>query len=455
MEIYNKVLNYIQKNNLIEENDKIICAVSGGADSVCMLKILKELQAEFSLELYIAHINHQLRGLESDRDELFVKNLAQKLNIPFYCKKADVKLMSITHKLSCEEAGRIARYDFFTELKNKLGANKIATAHNKNDNVETALMRIIRGTDLKGLSGIPKMNNLNVIRPILCLGRLEIEDFLSCKGIDFVTDSTNLEDEFSRNKIRHNIIPVIEEQFNKNFVNVMSENIELFSEANAYIEKKTNSVYESIVTKDDYMYSFCVSLLLREDAYIVKRIIKKTIFALANINITNELCNLIYDGLINKSSVTINKNTFFYVKYERAFFVKKRDTSDFSYTISSPGVYHIPEISSYLEITEGEGFVDLSCKNTLYLDKNKIEGEFILRNRKHGDKMFLPNCGTKKIKDIMIDEKIPFFLRDDFPILEYNGQIIWLCGVRDNGILRAKKTDKYIKMSIHKEKNNE
>jgi tRNA(Ile)-lysidine synthase len=455
MDTKNKVLNYIKKHNILKSGDAVICAVSGGADSVCMLEILKELKEELSLILYVAHVNHQLRGTESDRDELFVEKLSKNSKIPFYCKKTDVKAFADTFKLSCEEAGRIVRYDFFEELMQTLGADKIATAHNKNDNIETVLMRIMRGTDIKGLSGIPVCNDRDVIRPILCLTRSEIEDYLKCKGIDFVTDSTNLEDDFSRNKVRHNLIPIIESQFNENFVNVMSSNIELFGEANSFIENKVNSVYDSLVVKDDYVHSFCVSSLLREDAYIVKRIIKKAIFELAHINITNDLCNLIYAGLTNGTQITISKDLEFYLKYRRAFFVKKHDTDSILYNINSPGVYHIKEISSVIEITEGIGDVDFSNKNTIYLKKDLFTYDFILRSRNSGDRMSLKNCGTKKIKDIFIDEKIPSFLKDEFPILEYNGKIIWLCGLRDDPQFRAKKNENYIKISLHKENNNE
>lgn len=455
MDTKNKVLNYIKKHNLLKSGDAVVCAVSGGADSICMLEILKELQEELSLTLYIAHVNHQLRGAESDRDELFVEKLSKNSKIPFYCKRTDVKAFAVTSKLSCEEAGRIVRYDFFNKLMQTLGANKIATAHNKNDNIETVLMRIMRGTDIKGLSGIPIYNDRDVIRPILCLTRSEIEDYLRCKGIDFVTDSTNLEDYFSRNKVRHNLIPFIENQFNENFVNVMSSNIEFFSEANSFIEKKVNSTYNSLVGKDDLIQSFCVSSLLCEDSYIVKRLIKKTVFELAQINITNDLCNLIYAGLINGTSVTISKSLEFYVKHERAFFVKKNNVSNMLYNINSPGIYHIKEISSVLEITEGKGDVDFSNKNTIYLSKKMLTCDFVLRNRMSGDKMSLKHCGTKKIKDILIDEKIPSFLKDEFPILEYNGKIIWLCGLRDDPQFRAKKSENYIKISLHKENINE
>ena len=455
MDIKNTVLNYITKHSLLNNNDSVICAVSGGADSVCMLEILKELKEKFNLTLYVAHVNHQLRGKESDNDEKFVKRLAESSGLPFYCKKADVKGYAIINKLSCEEAGRIIRYDFFEELKETLGADKIATAHNKNDNVETVIMRFARGTDIKGLAGIPAANDRSVIRPILCLNRSEIENYLSCKGLHFVTDSTNLDDDFSRNKTRHNIIPVIESQLNENFVNTMASNIELFGDANAYIEENVNSVYEALVSKEENIYSFCVKSLLNENSYIVKRVIKKTVFELDGINISNELCNLIYNGLSNGSSVTIGKDLNFYVKYQRAFFVKEYVTQNFSYCINSPGIYNIPEISAVFKVEEGEGSVTFRDKNAIYLNRNDVSFNFILRSKKPGDKMSLLNCGTKKIKDIMIDEKIPFFLRDKIPVLEYNSEIIWLCGVRDSGHSRAKNNDKYIKISLHKESKNE
>jgi len=457
MDIYDKVLNYIQKYNLINNNDKIICAVSGGADSSCMLHILASLADIFSLKLYVAHLNHQLRGEDADRDEDFVRNLAQKYGLEFFCKRVDVNQLSKQLKTSCEEAGRVARYFFFKDLKKQLNADKIATAHNKNDNVETVLMRLFRGTDLKGLTGIPVQNNISVIRPLLCIERREIEDFIKCKGLEFVTDSTNAEDIYTRNKIRNTFIPEIESEFNNNFLNVFSSNIELFCEANNYIEKKVDDVYAQLVSVDEDIISFSAPLLMTHDSYIVKRIIKKTVFNLCNCNISNEVCNLIYKTLSNSvsSSVTINKNALFYIKYDRAFFVKNRITEEFSYKITSEGMYNIPECGILFEVVYGEGKTDFSNKNVLYLDADRVNCNFTLRSRRPGDKINLSGCGTKKIKDILIDGKIPVFQRNKFPVLEYNNEIIWLCGIRDNASYRAKSAKSYIKLSIHKEKKNE
>lgn len=455
MEIKDKILNYIKKHNLIKYGDKIICAVSGGADSVCMLDILVSLKEEFSLSLVVAHLNHNLRGKESLRDEEFVNSLCKEYSIPFYSKSVDVSVLSQELNISCEETGRIARYTFFKELKEELRFKKIATAHNKNDNVETVLMRIFRGTDLKGLCGIPSFNDIGVIRPLLCLSRKEIEEYLKCKGINFVTDSTNFENDFTRNKLRNTLIPMINTDYNENFCDTFSSNIEVFNDANKFIENYVNNLYEKSVKKADYGNSFKLCDIIQEDAYVLKRLIKKTIFELCDAAITTALCDNILKCLYENSSVSINNHLDFYVKYDTAFFVLKKTPEEFSYKIDSTGTFFIPEISSYVSVSKGQGDISHSDKNTIYLDCNKVSCNFILRSKKDGDKMNLTGCGTKKIKDIFIDEKIPSFLRYDFPVLEYKGDIIWLCGVRDDTKYRANSNENYIKITIHKENNHE
>lgn len=455
MEIYNKVLNYIKKHNLIEKNDKIICAVSGGADSVCMLDLLAAMKDELSLTLYVAHLNHCLREKEADRDEEFVRKLSRHYSLPFFSKRVNVEELSCQLKVSCEEAGRIARYDFFEELKKTLNCKKIATAHTQNDNIETVLMRIIRGTDLKGLSGIPLKNDSDAIRPILCLNRDEIEKHLECKGIDFVTDSTNLENNFSRNKIRNILIPAIRENFNPSIISTLSANIENFTEANLYIENKVNDFYNKSAEIGKNYCSFDIESLLREDAYIVKRIIKKAVFETAHVNITQDMCNLIFSAMSETSSVTISKNISFYAKYGRAYFVKNDKKLDFSYKITDLGTYAIKELDSTIEVSEVSEKLASDNKNTLYLDADKVKCDFVLRSKKNGDKIYLEKCGTKKLKDIFIDEKIPVFMRDNFPVLEYDNKIIWLCTLRYDSRFSTKNNNKYLKITIHKENNHE
>ena len=280
------------------------------------------------------------------------------------------------------------------------------------------------------------------------------EQYLKCKGIDFVTDKTNFENDFSRNKIRNILIPTIKENFNPSIINTMSANIETFTEANQYIESKVNDIYATLAKEDEYYCSFDIDSLLCEDTYIVKRVIKKAIFETVHINITQDMCNLIYSALLNETSVTISKEIVFYAKYGQAYFVKTDKKAEYSYRITSPGTFFIKELGYFIEISEGDGKIRSKDKNTIYLDADTVKCDFLIRNRKNGDKMHIANCGTKKIKDIFIDEKIPVFLRDNFPVLEYDNKIIWLCTLRYDDRFYA-KSNKYLKLTIHKEKDHE
>lgn len=451
MNTKNKVLNYIKEQNLISYGDSLICAVSGGADSVCMLDILVSLKDEFSLNLYVVHLNHNLRGTEADSDEQFVKGLCEKYSLPFYSKSVNIKELSKELKVSCEEAGRIARYEFFYELKQKLNADKICTAHNKNDNVETVLMRILRGTDISGLSGISSFNGNDVIRPVLCLLRSEIEEYLHCKGLDFVTDSTNAENDFTRNKIRNILIPSITTDYNNGFIDTFSSNIELFKEADSFIEDYVADKFSKLIMSEDYGLKTYINSLLKENKYIAKRIIKKAIFSISNLNITNSLCNIIYNSLSKDNNITISKNLNVYIKYGKLYFVKEKPHQGFMYHFDNYGTYSISEINSTIKISEFNGIPDKSDKNTLFLPVDKFSLDFILRSKKNGDKMKLLKCGTKKISDIFTDEKIPSFLRNDIPVLEHDNEIIWLCGLRNNCPSNKNENKTYIKISIHKE----
>jgi len=315
-------------------------------------------------------------------------------------------------------------------------------------------MRILRGTDLKGLSGISSINENDVTRPILCLSRNEIEEYLRCKGIDFVTDSTNMENDFTRNKLRNIFIPDILKNYNEGFLDTFSSNIELFGEANDFLNKYVDVKFNKLVIKESYGAKTDTSLLLKEDKYIAKRIIKKAIFSVGSINITNSLCNIIYDSLTKDNTITISKDFEVHIKYNNIYFVIKKAPKSFLYHLTDYGTYKIPEINSYFEISEFTGIPDFFDKNTIYIPFDKVNCDFWLRPKKNGDRMHLLKCGTKKISDILTDEKIPSFLRDDIPVLEHNKEIIWLCGVRSSSSSHKKANAKYIKISIHKENNN-
>ena len=246
MNISSLVLKTIEKYNMLERGDKVIAAVSGGADSVCMLHILNNLKNDLKFSLCCAHINHGLRGEAADSDEAFVKALCVNMGIDFYSKKFDVARLAEENKITCEEAGRNVRYSFFEEIKTKYGYNKVATAHNKNDNAETVLMRIIRGTGIDGLAGIPYMRNDGVIRPILDISREQVEEYCAENNLEFCTDATNLENDFTRNKVRNMLIPFIEREFNAKISDSLIRLSDSAEEDSKFLKSYTKRLYQRL-----------------------------------------------------------------------------------------------------------------------------------------------------------------------------------------------------------------
>lgn len=247
----NKVLNTIKKYNLIQENDKIVIGVSGGPDSMCLLHILNGLKEKLNFEIVVAHINHMIRK-EAEEETQYVKNFCDKLGIKCYIKRIDVIDKSNKEKIGTEEAGRKARYDFFEEVLNIVNANKIATAHNENDNAETVLMNIFRGAGTSGLKGIEPIRDNKYIRPIIECERSEIEEYCRFNKLQPKIDKTNLENVYTRNKIRNVLIPEIKKEFNPNIIESLNKLSILARQENNFIQEYAKNIMENelIVEKD-------------------------------------------------------------------------------------------------------------------------------------------------------------------------------------------------------------
>lgn len=212
-----KILKTIQENKQIKSGDIIILGVSGGPDSICMLNILNELKNELNFKMVVCHINHMIRE-DANEDEEYVKKFCELVQVPFYINRINVLEMAQKNKMGTEEAGRKVRYDFFEEILQKINANKIATAHTLNDSVETVLMNIFRGSGLSGLKGIEKIRDDKYIRPLIDCTREEIEAYCIEKELQPRIDKTNMENIYTRNKIRNIFIPYIEKEFNSNII---------------------------------------------------------------------------------------------------------------------------------------------------------------------------------------------------------------------------------------------
>ncbi len=245
----NFVLDYIKKNNLINQNDKVLVAVSGGPDSICLLNILYNLKEKLKIEIYVAHVNHLIRE-EAKGDAEFVKELCRSKNIEFFYKEYNIKEKAKIEKISVEEAGRNARYEFFEEIAQKYSINKIAIGHNKNDLVETLIMNILRGTGTQGLKAILNKNGI-YIRPLLDISREKIEEYCEKNNLKPRIDLTNFENNYTRNKIRNIVIPYLKKEFNPNIVQTLTRLSQIATEEQDFIDIEVEKYYKKIIINEE------------------------------------------------------------------------------------------------------------------------------------------------------------------------------------------------------------
>ena len=242
----NKVINTINKYNLIQSGDKLVLGVSGGPDSISMLNILNEIKQEWQFEIYVAHINHMIRK-EANDDEKYVQQYCEKNNIQCFVKRVNVQEIANIQKIGTEEAGRNIRYEFFEEVLQKVGANKIAIAHNKNDKIETIVMNLLRGSGLSGLKGIEPIREQRIIRPLIECERQEIEQYCEQYKLEPRIDKTNFENDYTRNRIRNIVIPYIKNEFNPNIIETMDRLSQVATEESNYIELQVEKIYQKLL----------------------------------------------------------------------------------------------------------------------------------------------------------------------------------------------------------------
>ncbi len=247
-----EVLKTIKEYNLIENGDKIVVGVSGGPDSICLVDILNEIKNDkkINFELAICHINHLIRE-EAKEDEKFVEEYAKVNNIPFFSKEIDVVRFAKEQKIGTEEAGRIARYAFFEEILQKINGTKIATAHTKNDNAETVLMNLLRGSGTAGLKGISPIRDNKYIKPLIQISREEIEAYCEKQSLNPKYDKTNSENIYTRNKVRNILIPLIKKEFNPNIIDTIDRLSTLAKKENEYLENTTKEKYDELLIKEE------------------------------------------------------------------------------------------------------------------------------------------------------------------------------------------------------------
>ena len=320
-----KVLNTINKYNMIQSGDGIVIGVSGGPDSMTLLNILNNLKEKLNIKLYVAHINHSIRK-EADEETEYVKDFCKKIDVEFFDKKVKVEEIAKELKIGTEEAGRNIRYEFFEEVAHKVGANKIATAHNLNDNAETVLMNIMRGTSVSGLKGIDKVRDGKYIRPIIECSRAEIEDYCKEKNLNPRYDKSNNENIYTRNKIRNLLIPFLQKEFNPNIVEGINRLSQIAIEEEQFINKVVEKEYEKLQIAVDNNIILNLKEFNKLDYVIKSKLILYTISKVygktsgiekKHIDDIIKLC----DNNIGNKYLTPQKGIKIYVKKGKIFFL--------------------------------------------------------------------------------------------------------------------------------------
>lgn len=287
-----KVLKTIKKYELIKSGDNIVLGISGGPDSICMLYILNSLKKDLKFNIYVAHINHMLRE-NAKLDEEYVKNTCKKLNIPVYIKHIQIKEIAEKEKRGIEETGRKVRYEFFEEILRKTNSNKIATAHNLNDSIETIILNIIRGTGISGLAGIEPIRENKFIRPLIECERKEIEEYCKLNKLEPRIDESNYENKYNRNKIRNICIPYLQKELNSNVIKNISRLSEIANEEQKYIEKNVEKSFNKIcIENTENKIILDLKMFVKEELVIKRRLILYTINKLIGATINIEKINI-------------------------------------------------------------------------------------------------------------------------------------------------------------------
>ncbi len=457
LDLLKKVKDIINRYNMLKHGDTVLVGVSSGPDSVCLLYVLKELQEEYNLSLHIAHLNHGFRGNEAEEDVQFVQSLGKSLGIPLHIEYADIPFYIKKTGLSKQAGAREYRYKFFNRIADKISATRIALGHTADDQAETFLMRLLRGSGSSGLSGIPPVRD-RIIRPLIEITRGEINEFLSEREIRYRIDSSNLTTVYLRNKIRLELIPYLSREFNPNIMDTLNRNLKILRDEDIFLDEYVKNIYQDMAIGDnEESVRFDAARLSGLPVPVKRRILRLAVETISGEGAVDLSLKHVEDSLNlldNERGGEVHLPAGIIVKRDKESFrvyLKTEEThpQPYSYNVAIPGDTLIPEAGIMFSATilDKEGY-----KRTASFDE-KYEACFsigdmpmslIIRNRRSGD-LFYPKGmnGRKKIKEYFIDMKITREERDMVPILDSPEGIMWIVGFR---------TDERFKVSPSTEK---
>lgn len=453
----------IKKYGMLAPGDRILTGVSGGPDSVALLHVLKTLSRELDFDIVVAHLNHSLRGQDSIDDACFVRSLAEQLELPAIIENAEVSKYVAEHGLSMQEGAREVRYCFFENSARQFGCNKLATGHNANDQAETVLANFLRGSGPAGMGGIPPVRDGWVIRPLIETTRFVIERYCKEHGLQSRTDKSNLKNIYTRNRIRLELIPCLEKEYNNNLVETLLRTSEIFREEEYYLRTQTDKYWARVVKKHS-----ANEIILKTGAFLdLPEAIKKRVIRKGWEAITGSAHNLSYIHMFNiidlvgnartGSSINLPQGVMLTKSYEDFVLAKSflnPVTENYLYTLQVPGSTLVPETGDILKAsieTVKSGDKNNYGPDEAVIDAGLVTLPLFVRNRREGD-WFRPAGfeGSKKLKKFLIDSKIPRTARELLPIVvSEDGQIIWVAGLRGDGRWLARtNTEKVIRLKL-------
>lgn len=453
-----KISRFIRKEGMIADTDRVLVGFSGGVDSATLLFVLREIRKELPFDLAVAHVNHLLRKEESERDEAFTRETAKRCDLPYFVERADVRGYARSTGLSVQHAGRDIRYRFFNETADREGYSKIAVAHNLDDQIETFLLRLVKGTGIRGLSSIPPARE-KIVRPFLTTYRSEIESYAAARSIPFVSDSSNDKTVYERNYIRHKVLPLLNE-LNPAFKEKVRSLLKDIAEINSFFEDKKRAFMGKNVRTTDGDAIVPVELLMRLDEETLFRVISDIISSMAPFVPLREHIGLVEKVLSSQkpnlrldlpSRLRVNKT------YGKLIFTTKKppETITESFLLAE-GKNCIAPLGIDLIVTVLNKPPSSYPKNTFtaYFDLDKLgpSSSLAVRTFRPGDRFQpLGMDNPLKVKDFFISQKIPLESRRSTPLLVSGDFIIWVVGHRiDDRYKIDKNTGKVLKVTVKK-----
>lgn len=430
-----KFQNHITTNFSQLKDKKLLLAISGGIDSMVLMHLFQQL----NYDIAIAHCNFQLRGMESDADELFVKSEAEKFSIPNYIIRFDTENYSKENKLSIQLAARKLRYDWFQEIIS-LGFDYVLTAHHLDDNVETFLINFTRGTGLEGLTGIPAQNR-NIIRPLLPFSREEIENYAQANQIQWREDSSNASDKYFRNKLRHDIVPILKE-LNTGFLDSFQNTLHHLQQAESLVEDASKLVYEKVVEEKENRLEIHLKPLLELQNYkaYLYQWLKEYRFS---------AWNDIYDLVEAQSGKQVFSETHILLKDREKLILSERKSTDKSEVFFIESIESKVNIPLKLRFCKAVNIFETDS-NCIFVDENKLKFPLTIRKWQEGD-YFYPSGmnGKKKLSKYFKDEKYSLLDKENQWLLCSQDQIVWIIGRRaDNRYIAHETTQQLLKIEL-------